>query len=133
LTTFAAAYIIPRVEARDMSDKTLQMTMLLDFYGDLLTEKQRRYFEMYYDEDLSLSEIAENEGISRQGVRDIIMRAESILLEMEEKTGLVRRFQERREIIREMEAELNRLVELCQGEARELAESLLRRLQDLKG
>lgn len=116
-----------------MSDKTLQMTMLLDFYGDLLTEKQRRYFEMYYDEDLSLSEIAENEGISRQGVRDIIMRAESILLEMEEKTGLVRRFQERREIIREMEAELNRLVELCQGEARELAESLLRRLQDLKG
>ncbi|MGI5935738.1 MAG: YlxM family DNA-binding protein [Oscillospiraceae bacterium] len=116
-----------------MSDKTLQMTMLLDFYGDLLTEKQRRYFEMYYDEDLSLSEIAENEGISRQGVRDIIMRAENILLEMEEKTGLVRRFQERSEIIREMEAELEKLIQLCRGEARELAESLRERLQDLKG
>ncbi|HHU21874.1 MAG TPA: YlxM family DNA-binding protein [Clostridiales bacterium] len=116
-----------------MSDKTLKMTMLLDFFGELLTEKQRSYFEMYYNEDLSLSEIAENEGISRQGVRDIIMRAENTLLQMEEKTGLLRRFEERREIIREMETELARLIQLCRGEARERAESLQKRLQDLKG
>ena len=59
-----------------MSGKTLEMTMLFDFYGDMLTEKQREYFDLYYNEDLSLGEIASNVGISRQGVRDIIVRAE---------------------------------------------------------
>ena len=62
-----------------MSGKTLEMTMLFDFYGDMLTEKQREYFDLYYNEDLSLGEIASNVGISRQGVRDIIVRAESTL------------------------------------------------------
>ncbi len=64
-------------------------TMLFDFYGDLLTEKQREYYDLYYNEDLSLSEIAENVGITRQGVHDIVARAESSLLETERKTGLI--------------------------------------------
>lgn len=77
-----------------MTDNKLQMTMLLDFYGDLLTDKQREYYDLHHNEDLSLSEIAENVGITRQGVHDIIVRAENTLLETERKTGLLRRFSE---------------------------------------
>ena len=65
---------------------------LLDFYGDMLTERQRDFLEYYYIDDLSLAEIAENEGITRQGVRDAIKRAESQLFEMEERLGLAKRF-----------------------------------------
>ena len=74
--------------------KNLAYSVLLDFYGPALTEKQRAILTEYYDEDLSLAEIAENFGITRQGVRDAIKRAEQQLLEMEERLGLARRFQE---------------------------------------
>lgn len=72
-------------------------SMLLDFYGDLLTEKQRECFSLYYNDDLSLSEIAEQRGISRQGVWDNIRHAESALREIETKTGLVARFEHTRD------------------------------------
>ena len=62
------------------------MTLLFDFYGSLLTEKQQTYFDLYYNQDLSLAEIAENYGISRQGVRDVIVRAEGIMTELEVRT-----------------------------------------------
>ena len=75
-----------------MKNQTYRMTMLFDFYGELLTERQKEFFDLYYNEDLSLSEIAENNGITRQGVRDVIVRAESILYDLEDKTGLIRRF-----------------------------------------
>ena len=75
-----------------MKNQTYRMTMLYDFYGELLTERQKEFFDLYYNEDLSLSEIAENNGISRQGVRDVIVRAEHIMQEVEDKTGLIRRF-----------------------------------------
>ena len=75
----------------------LHMTMLFDFFGDLLTDKQREYFDLRHNEDLSLSEIAESAGISRQGVHDIIARAEKTLAEIEQKTGIVRRWIETRE------------------------------------
>lgn len=74
--------------------KNLDIAVLLDFYGDMLTDKQRTFLEYYYNEDLSLSEIAENEGITRQGVRDSIKRAEGQLYDMEERLGLVDRFRE---------------------------------------
>lgn len=74
--------------------KNLEIIMLLDFYGEMLTEKQRDFLGYYYNDDLSLSEIAENEGITRQGVRDSIKRAESQLLEMEEKLSFAKRFEE---------------------------------------
>ena len=64
-----------------MKNQTFRMTMLFDFYGELLTERQKEFYELYYDEDLSLSEIAENYGISRQGVRDVIVRAEAYMTE----------------------------------------------------
>lgn len=75
-----------------MKSDTFQMSMLFDFYGDLLTDKQKQLFDLYYNDDLSLTEIAENAEITRQGARDAIMRAETILRETEEKLGLVRRY-----------------------------------------
>ena len=72
--------------------KDLHITFLLDFYGDMLTDKQREVVEGYYNEDLSLAEIAEEKGITRQGVRDAIKRAEQQLIEMEERLGLAKRF-----------------------------------------
>ena len=74
--------------------KNLEISFLLDFYGEMLTQKQREVIEYYYNDDLSLAEIADNEGITRQGVRDSIKRAEAQLLEMEERLGLARRFQD---------------------------------------
>ncbi len=76
--------------------KDLEISFLLDFYGDMLTEKQREVIEFYYNDDLSLSEIADNEGITRQGVRDSIKRAEAQLLDMEQRLGLAKRFREMR-------------------------------------
>ena len=72
--------------------KNLAYSVLLDFYGPALTEKQRAILTEYYDEDLSLAEIAENFGITRQGVRDAIVRAESILRDTEDRLQLVRRY-----------------------------------------
>ncbi len=74
--------------------KNLEISLLLDFYGDMLTEKQRDVVELYYNEDLSLSEIAAHSGITRQGVRDSIKRAESVLLDLEERLGLARKFRQ---------------------------------------
>ena len=74
--------------------KDLNMTILLDFYGDMLTPKQREFLDYYYNQDLSLSEIAANVGITRQGVRDAIKRAECQLTDMEERLRLVERFHE---------------------------------------
>ena len=68
----------------------LEMTLLYDYYGDLLTERQRMCFELYHDQDLSLAEIAEELKVSRQGVYDNLSRAETTLRNMEENTGCVR-------------------------------------------
>ena len=72
--------------------KNLEISFLLDFYGDVLTEKQRDVMEQYYNDDLSLAEIADNFGITRQGVRDAIKRGESIILDLEEKVGFASRY-----------------------------------------
>ena len=74
--------------------KDLEMTILLDFYGDMLTQRQREFLDYYYNQDLSLAEIAANVGITRQGVRDAIKRAECQLTEMEQRLKLVERFHE---------------------------------------
>ena len=75
-----------------MKNKPLEMCLLFDFYGEMLTDKQKEMFDLYYNEDLSLAEISEHVGITRQGVRDSIVRAERALREMEEKLGLVARY-----------------------------------------
>ena len=69
----------------------LQMTLLFDYYGELLTERQRMCFDLRHNQDLSLAEIAQELNVSRQGVHDNLSRAEALLMNMEEKTGCVRR------------------------------------------
>ena len=73
-------------------EKDLEISFLLDFYGELLSPEKREAARLYFDEDLSLAEIAQSTGITRQGVRDGIKRAEQQLLEMEERLGLAKRF-----------------------------------------
>lgn len=75
-----------------MLEKVLEIGMLYDFYGELLTAKQRDAIELYYNDDLSLGEISETLGISRQGVYDIIKRSEKQLRRYEEKLKLVQKF-----------------------------------------
>ena len=82
--------------------KNYEMALLIDFYGEMLTEKQRSFLEYYYNDDLSLSEIAENEGITRQGVRDAIKRAEAQMLDMEERLGMAARFNEMSEGLKQI-------------------------------
>ncbi|MBQ7153009.1 MAG: HTH domain-containing protein [Clostridia bacterium] len=67
-----------------MFEKNLGISRLLDFYGSILTDRKRDVLELYYNEDLSLGEIADNIGISRQGVRDLIKKAEAELVSFEE-------------------------------------------------
>ncbi len=69
----------------------LKMALLFDYYGDLLTERQRQCFDMRYNQDLSLAEIAQELQVSRQGVHDNLQRAEALLTNMEQKTGYVSR------------------------------------------
>lgn len=115
-----------------VTDSRLMRSMLFDFYGELLTEKQREYYDLHYNEDLSLAEIAEQTGISRQGVWDIIRRAEAAMTEIEEKTGLVRRFNERSAVLTGLEAKLAELESLTDGRAGELVHEITEKLRELK-
>lgn len=72
--------------------KDLSMSILMDFYGQLLTEKQFSTLDLYYNQDFSLAEIAQNMDITRQGVRDSIKRGEKQLHDFEERLGLADRF-----------------------------------------
>ena len=90
--------------------ESLEMTLLFDYYGDLLTERQRSCVDMRYNQDLSLSEIAEELGVSRQGVYDNLSRAEALLRNMEEKTGCVQRAMETRKAVREILDAANKLI-----------------------
>ena len=76
-----------------MFEKNLELGYLLDFYGELLSERKRTVMDMYYNEDLSLAEIAAEIGISRQGARDIIKKSEEELIFFEEKLGLAKKLQ----------------------------------------
>lgn len=95
-----------------MREKSFEMVLLFDFYGGVLTDKQKEFFDLYYNEDLSLGEIAENEGITRQGVHDVIHRAEAALSDMEDKLNLVGRYgkiEEQLALVSEAAAEISRL------------------------
>lgn len=80
----------------------VQMLLLFDYYGELLTERQRMCFDLKYNQDLSLAEIAQELGVSRQGVFDNITRAEAHMVHMEEKTGCVRRMLQTRRAVEQM-------------------------------
>lgn len=83
--------------------KDLQVSVLLDFYGELLTPKQAESLDLYYNQDLSLAEIAEDTGVSRQGVRAFIKQGESHLINFEEKLGMAKRFAEISRLVEEVE------------------------------
>lgn len=86
--------------------KDLSVSVLLDFYGELLTPKQAESLDLYYNQDLSLAEIAEDTGVSRQGVRAFIKQGEAHLINFEEKLGMAKRFAEISRLVSEVEAEL---------------------------
>ena len=86
-----------------MFEKDLKKAYLLDFYGDVLTERKKEVLDMYYNEDLSLAEIAEHAGLSRQGVRYAIKHAEEALLNYEEKLGFSRKISALQENISDAE------------------------------
>ena len=88
--------------------KNLDVIILFDIYGNMLTQKQQDFISYYYNDDLSLAEIAENEGITRQGVRDAIKRAEAQLFSFEEHLGLY----ERNEALRNGLEEISELIKL---------------------
>ena len=120
-----------------MKNQAYRMALLFDFYGDTLTERQREFYDLYYNEDLSLSEIAENYGISRQGVRDVIVRAEAALTELEDKTGIIRRFHVMQDqlkgVLASVETIRSRNAQLYQdGEIEALTESITGVLEKLK-
>lgn len=113
-------------------DEAFFRTMLFDFYGELLTRKQREYFDLHYNEDLSLAEIAAGEGISRQGVWDIIRRGEETMRRFEDKTGLVARFARERQILDDLESKIDTLLAGTGQTEEPLAEAIRQDLQELR-
>lgn len=91
-------------------DEVIQTSLLYDFYGSLLTDRQREVMELYYGENLSLSEIAAEFSISRQGVHDALKNAERALHEYEQKIGLVEKFQQSREAIGAIDGMIEELI-----------------------
>lgn len=85
-----------------------RIALLYDFYGPLLTPRQQELVQAYYLEDLSLAEIAENDGVSRQAVHDLIKRSEVALQEYEDRLGFVREYQHRQALLAGLEDALDR-------------------------
>ncbi|GBF11642.1 putative DNA-binding protein [Tepidibacillus infernus] len=91
-----------------MLEKSTRLILLHDFYQDLLTEKQKQYMELYFQDDFSLGEIAEEFGISRQAVYEHIKRSENLLEEYEGKLQLLAKYEQRTKILEEMEQLIDR-------------------------
>ena len=116
-----------------MAEDRVMQSLLLDFYGELLTDKQRECCELHFNEDLSLAEIAEQCGVSRQGVWDNIRRGVAALEEIEAKTGLIRRFSETQKGLGALEETAEKLLSLLpEGQAAELAEKLRQDIRALR-
>ena len=100
-------------EHHSKEEKTVPMNLLLDFYSELLSDGQREALEYFYSDDLTLSEIASLTEITRQGVRDRILKGERVLLDTESKLGLVARFQEQKAALLTIATRLEALRGLC--------------------
>lgn len=90
-------------------EKKVEVSILCQIYGKLLTEKQYEFIDDYYNNDLSLSEIAENNNITRQAVRDVIKKGESKLFEFEEKLLIMKKMQKQEKQIQSIIEELNKI------------------------
>ena len=109
-----------------MFEKDLKIGFLLDFYGEILSDRKRTVLDYYYNDDLSLAEIAQEIGISRQGVRELIKKAEDELRFYEEKLGLATRFrcvQESTERLQKLLADAG-IEEEIQAAVKELAQTV---------
>lgn len=105
-------------EDSDMKfDDVTRQSLLYDFYGELLTQRQKEVMELYNEENLSLAEIAEEFGISRQGVHDALHKAQKALEEYERKLGLVERFSATREAIGNISAEIDGAISMAAAES----------------
>ncbi|MEA4988128.1 MAG: YlxM family DNA-binding protein [Anaerovorax sp.] len=93
-----------------MFEKIIEVSMLYDFYGQLLSEKQRTYFELYHEDNYSLSEIGAEYNISRQGVYDVVKKAEKALYEFEKKLGLVQKFLDTQSALQQIDQGLEALI-----------------------
>ena len=102
----------------------VRMLLLFDYYGELLTERQRMCFDLKYNQDLSLAEIAQELGVSRQGVFDNITRAEAHLMRMEEKTGCVRRLLQSRRAVEEVLSAVAHLADHSDPAVRDTAKTI---------
>ena len=91
-------------------EKKMSLSWLLAFYGDMLTENQRELARLHWEEDFTLAEIAQQFSVSRQSVHDTLSRTEKQLEGMEQKLGLLRRFQRMENGLRSCEAELSKVV-----------------------
>ncbi|MBQ2943360.1 MAG: YlxM family DNA-binding protein [Ruminococcus sp.] len=105
-------------------DKNIEISLLFDFYGQLLSPKQHEAISLYYNDDYSLSETAEVMGITRQGVRDLVKRSEAELYEYEEKLGLYKRFEQVGESAGKIRALAKEICESQDLQAVELAKEI---------
>ncbi|MCQ2566238.1 MAG: YlxM family DNA-binding protein [Clostridia bacterium] len=106
-----------------MLEDIAEISLLYDFYGGLLTEKQSEFLRLYFEENYTLAEIAEDNGLSRQGVYDAVAKAQKKLQSFEEKLGLVARFRESEQVIAEIDSEISSLADEYKDNA-ELVEKL---------
>ncbi len=108
-----------------------KISLLYDFYGRLLTEKQRQVMELYHEENLSLAEIAEEFGISRQGVHDTLKKAEHLLTEYEDKLGLVAKLMKSRHAIAEIDRIIDGIIDSLTASIED--KEAAAKLQEVKG
>jgi len=112
-------------------DKNVEISLLLSFYGNILTDKQQESTSLYYNEDLSLAEISEIAGITRQGVRDNIKRAETVLYDMENKLGLCKRFLGVKEKLESVDETLKSIENLIRND--EISEEVRKSIKNIIG
>ncbi len=105
-------------------DDIYEKTVLFDIYGDLLTDKQKELYNLYYLEDYSLAEIAEEKGISRQGVRDSVKKSYEHLLDYENKLSIMKRYLRQRENLTKVISFLEAGDEASLDEAKLLAKKM---------
>ena len=110
----------------------LEMTLLFDYYGDLLTDRQKMCFDLRHNQDLSLAEIAQELQVSRQGVHDNLSRAEALLLNMEEKTGCVRRDMQCRAAAQSILQIAEALLQQDDDTVKQLAQKILAAVRNLE-
>jgi predicted DNA-binding protein YlxM (UPF0122 family) len=118
-------------EIKQSREKDFEVSLLLDFYGELLSKSKREAAELYYNEDFSLAEIAENTGITRQGVRDSIEKAKAQLYSYEEKLGLVGKLREINNTLSDIIPRLESLRESSDGETRDELDEIINKVKTI--